>query len=70
MPHVSGFTGINYGIDIEPEESAMPESVMPAVGDSAPPIDAPITGGATFSLQAHRGQWMVVYFYPRANTPG
>jgi peroxiredoxin Q/BCP len=49
----------------------VPETVaMPEVGDLAPPIDAPITQGGRFTLSEHAGQWVVVYFYPRANTPG
>lgn len=43
---------------------------MPEVGAEAPPIDATTTGGAAFSLAEHRGKWVVVYFFPRANTPG
>jgi peroxiredoxin Q/BCP len=43
---------------------------MPAVGDAAPPIRAPITRDGEFDLAAYRGKWVVVYFYPRANTPG
>jgi peroxiredoxin Q/BCP len=43
---------------------------MPQVGDVAPEIDAPATDGSRFLLSAHRGRWIVVYFYPRANTPG
>lgn len=48
----------------------MPEPVMPAVGDVAPPVDVSVTGGGSFHLQSHRGSWVVLYFYPRANTPG
>lgn len=48
----------------------MPEIVMPEVGQPAPKIEAPVTGGGTFTLSDHRGRWVVVYFYPRANTPG
>lgn len=48
----------------------MPEPVMPAVGDAAPPITATATGDGPFSLAEQRGSWVVVYFYPRANTPG
>jgi peroxiredoxin Q/BCP len=43
---------------------------MLEVGQAAPDIDAMATGGAPFVLTDHRGQWIVVYFYPRANTPG
>ena len=30
----------------------------------------PSTGGSTFSLKAQRGRKLVLYFYPRDNTPG
>jgi peroxiredoxin len=38
-------------------------------GDLAPPIDARTHDGNPFSLAALRGQLVVIYFYPRANTP-
>jgi peroxiredoxin Q/BCP len=43
---------------------------MPDVGESAPDIDRDATGDGRFRLSDHRGQWVVVYFFPRANTPG
>lgn len=49
----------------------MTESLpMPEIGDAAPRIDAELTGGGHFALADQRGRWVVVYFYPRANTPG
>ena len=45
-------------------------NVMPGVGDPAPAIEAATADGGRFSLAQHRGEWVVVYFYPRANTPG
>lgn len=48
----------------------MSPSEIPEVGAVAPAIKAPTTGGAEFDLAAQRGKWVVVYFYPRANTPG
>jgi len=49
----------------------MPEALpMPQPGETAPTIDAEMTGGGRFVLADHAGQWVVVYFYPRANTPG
>ncbi|HXU94448.1 MAG TPA: peroxiredoxin [Gallionella sp.] len=30
----------------------------------------PATGGQTFTLSAARGQHLVIYFYPKDNTPG
>lgn len=46
------------------------EHPMPAVGDPAPPIEAATATGGRFSLAENLGHWVVVYFYPRANTPG
>ncbi len=43
---------------------------MPSVGDVAPQIDADTSNGGRFRLSEQRGRWVVVYFYPRANTPG
>lgn len=40
------------------------------VGSIAPEIDADVTGDGRFALSSRRGGWVVVYFYPRANTPG
>jgi peroxiredoxin Q/BCP len=48
----------------------MPDERMPQIGESAPEIDAPATGGEQFKLSEHQGSWVVIYFYPRANTPG
>lgn len=39
-------------------------------GDIAPDIDAETATGERFRLEGLRGGWVVVYFYPRANTPG
>jgi peroxiredoxin len=43
---------------------------QPEVGQAAPPIKAATTTGGTFDLSEHLGEFVVVYFYPRANTPG
>jgi peroxiredoxin Q/BCP len=43
---------------------------MPQAGQQAPEIDAELTGGGRFRLSDQRGHWVVLYFYPRANTPG
>lgn len=49
----------------------MAEQAAPLkVGDMAPAIEAETSAGGRFSLQELRGKWVVVYFYPRANTPG
>lgn len=41
-----------------------------AVGFSAPDFSLPSSEGGEFHLAAHRGQWVVVYFYPKDMTPG
>jgi peroxiredoxin Q/BCP len=43
---------------------------MLQVGDQAPEIALPTDSGAEFKLSALRGKRVVLYFYPRANTPG
>ena len=40
------------------------------VGDRAPEIELPDQDGEPQSLAAQRGQWVLVYFYPRDDTPG
>ena len=40
-----------------------------AVGNTVPDFTAASTGGE-FSLSAHRGSNVVLYFYPKDNTPG
>ena len=41
-----------------------------AEGDSAPDFELPATGGRTVSLKAMQGKPFVLYFYPKADTPG
>ncbi len=41
-----------------------------SVGDLAPAFSLPADDDSTVSLADHRGKWVVVYFYPRDNTPG
>jgi peroxiredoxin Q/BCP len=48
----------------------MTQPPLPEVGQTAPPIVATTTTGEPFDLSEHRGEFVVVYFYPRANTPG
>jgi peroxiredoxin Q/BCP len=47
------------------------ELVLPLKeGDLAPLFSAPAAGGATVALAGLRGQNVLLYFYPRDNTPG
>jgi thioredoxin-dependent peroxiredoxin len=36
----------------------------------APDFELPATGGATFRLSGSKGKLVVLYFYPKDNTPG
>ena len=39
-------------------------------GTPAPVFTLPATGGRTISLESLSGQPVVLYFYPKADTPG
>lgn len=40
------------------------------VNDKAPEFSLANEQGATVSLKDHRGKHVVLFFYPKANTPG
>lgn len=42
----------------------------PAEGDKAPDFTLPDQHGNDVSLDSLAGEWLVLYFYPRADTPG
>ncbi len=42
----------------------------PAVGTHAPDFSLPDQDGKLHRLSDYRGRWVVVYFYPRDDTPG
>jgi peroxiredoxin Q/BCP len=39
-------------------------------GDPAPPFDLPTAGGGRVSLASLKGKRVVLYFYPKDDTPG
>src|SRR3546814_11717613 len=39
-------------------------------GDTIPDLPLALSGGATSSLGAYAGRWLVLYFYPKDSTPG
>ncbi|HVT37093.1 MAG TPA: peroxiredoxin [Nevskiaceae bacterium] len=39
-------------------------------GDKIPDLTLPATGGKDISLKAQKGKKLVLYFYPKDNTPG
>lgn len=41
-----------------------------SLGTVVPDFELPSTGAKMFSLQQVRGQFVIVYFYPKDNTPG
>ncbi len=43
---------------------------LPAVGEVAPDFTLPDDTGAMRTLSAERGHWLVLYFYPKDDTPG
>ncbi len=47
-----------------------PMSSMPEPGTPAPDFTARTGDGETVSLADHRGRWVLLYFYPKDDTPG
>lgn len=47
-----------------------PAGGVPAAGEPAPPFAAPTTSGTTLKLADLRGKVVVLYFYPKDDTPG
>lgn len=43
---------------------------QPPVGSMAPEFELPDQVGQLHSLEDYRGQWVVLYFYPKDETPG
>jgi len=43
---------------------------LPRPGQPAPSIDLPAAAGGRFSLEALRGRAVVLFFLPKASTPG
>ncbi len=47
-----------------------PTTTPPEVGDVAPDFSLPDDSGTVRTLSAERGSWLVLYFYPKDDTPG
>ncbi len=45
-------------------------SSTPTVGSAAPDFTLPSQDGSPVSLKDYRGKWVVLYFYPKDQTPG
>ena len=50
--------------------SATAKAKLPRVNDRAPDFELPDQNGALRSSGEFRGRWLVLYFYPRDDTPG
>jgi len=46
------------------------DQAMPAEGTIAPDFTLPSQEGTPISLHSYRGKWVVLYFYPKDQTPG
>jgi peroxiredoxin Q/BCP len=44
--------------------------MAPAIGEKAPDFHLPRDGGGTLALADFKGRKLVLYFYPKADTPG
>jgi peroxiredoxin Q/BCP len=44
--------------------------MTPALNKTLPEFEAQATGGVKFTPQAYLGQTVILYFYPKDNTPG
>jgi peroxiredoxin Q/BCP len=40
------------------------------IGSTVPDFEAPSTGNKTVKLADYRGKYLILYFYPKDNTPG
>ena len=43
---------------------------MISIGDNAPQFNLPTNGGGQFSLADAAGKYLILYFYPKDDTPG
>jgi peroxiredoxin Q/BCP len=50
--------------------TAAARAEVPAIGAAAPGFSLPDQTGATRRLTEWRGRWVVLYFYPKDDTPG
>ena len=48
----------------------MASDAMPQAGEQAPDFELPDEEGRRRRLSEQRGQWLVLYFYPKDDTPG
>jgi len=59
-----------YRTKTEPKSTARNACVMTEIGQTAPDFTLPRDGGGDITLSALRPQAVVLYFYPKDDTPG
>lgn len=45
-------------------------ATTPKIGDKAPDFNLPNASGELVNLASYKGNWVVLYFYPKDDTPG
>jgi thioredoxin-dependent peroxiredoxin len=74
MPRKPAPKAVRRATGNRPRNKGIARTVEPkaklAAGDKAPGFTLPVDGGGTVSLADHAGRKLVLYFYPRADTPG
>ena len=54
----------------KPATAAKGGPAKPKVGGPAPSFSLPADSGGEIALAGQKGKWVVLYFYPKDNTPG
>jgi thioredoxin-dependent peroxiredoxin len=62
--------GLGWAIVCVALAGAGPALAELKAGDAAPLFTAKTQNGEVFDLASRKGQWTVLYFYPKAGTPG
>jgi peroxiredoxin Q/BCP len=63
-------TFLDYEFSFQPNPGDVVSQDSPELTKMVPDFTASMTGGADFNLIAQRGKNLVLYFYPKDNTPG
>ncbi len=53
-----------------PAKQAAPAAELPTVGEAAPAVEAVAHTGEAVTLSAYRGRPVILYFYPKDDSPG
>jgi len=70
MSRLLSFAAPALALSLVVAAPALRAADIPAVGSTAPGFTLPSQEGKTVSLQDFRGQWVVLYFYPKDMTQG